>query len=44
MALDWVSVTIHEATATKSVTNDGMVHLSRAELPKITCSLFTSTT
>ncbi len=35
---------VHEATKTKSVTNDGMVHLSMAALPRMTCSLLTSTT
>ncbi len=37
------SVMVHEATLTKSVTKDGMVHLSKAALPSMTCSLFTST-
>ena len=35
---------VHEATKTKSVTKDGMVHLSIAALPRMTCSLLTSTT
>lgn len=32
----------HEITLTKSATNEGMEHLSIAEFPRITYSLFTS--